>query len=98
MKGLLVTPHTSVDDEAISRLDRVRLITVDALVETVDELLDLLREYRRHWEHDAAAREAAGDAVAADLPPLDWLWLALEAAEDWVTEELLDTAWEVPKI
>lgn len=44
---------------AITR-ERTRLVTVDALVYTADQLLDLLREYRRHW----------------------------------VSEELLDGAWE----
>jgi hypothetical protein len=98
VKGLLVTPHKSVDGKALARLERIGLITVDALVDTVDQLLDLLREYRRHWDRDAAARKAAREAVASELPPLDWLWRALEAAEDWVTEELLDGAWEGPSV
>jgi len=94
VKGLLVTPHASVEQTAIARLERVRLITVDALVGEVDNLLALLREYRGRWDDDVAARKAARDAVASELPGLDWLWRAVESAEDWVTEELLDAAWE----
>jgi hypothetical protein len=95
VKGLLVTPHTSVEDTAIARLDRVRLITVDVFLDQVDSLLDLLREFRGLWDHeDAALRKAARDAVVSELPPLDWIWRAAESAEDWVTEDLLDAAWD----
>jgi hypothetical protein len=94
VRGLLVTPHTSVEDTAIARLDRIRLITVDSLVDQVDDLLNLLREYRGLWDHDVASRNAAREAVASSLPPLDWLWHAVESADEWVTDELLDAAWD----
>lgn len=93
-RGLLVTPHKQVEKSALARLDRVRLITVDVFLEGVDELLDLLRDFRKHWNHDTKARTQAREAVADDLPPRDWLWRASEAAEDWVTEDLIDAAWE----
>ncbi len=94
VKGLLVTPHTSVEDTAVDRLERMRLISVDTFVEAVEELLALLRTYRGLWDHDAASRKAARAAVALELPQLDWMWRAVESAEDWVTDELLDSAWE----
>lgn len=93
-RGLLVTPYEAVDKTAIARLDRVRLLTVDILLEGVEELLDLLREFRRHWDQGSKARTQARAAVVDDLPPRDWFWRAAELADDWVTGELLDAAFE----
>jgi hypothetical protein len=94
VRGLLVTPYEKVEDKVTDRLDRVRLITVDVLAGEVDELLSVLRDYRRKWDDDAQAREQARDSVTADLPPLDWLSRASESAEAWVTEDSLEEAWE----
>jgi hypothetical protein len=92
-RGLLITPHETVDETAAARLDRVRLLRRTTFVHQIERLLGILREYRRGWSEDAAIRAERRTAVADDLPSADWLWRALERSETWVEDETLDDAW-----
>lgn len=92
-RGVLITPHDSVDETAQARLDRVRLLKREVLIAQVERLLAILREYRRGWSADAATRAERRAAVAPDLPTVDWLWDAIERSSDWVELEALEHAW-----
>ena len=92
VRGLLVTPWGQADDSALDRLERVRLVPRDLLVDEVSGLFDLLREYRRGWGDDAGVRSDRRGAVEGQLPALDWLWNAAERAEHWVQRVDLDGA------
>jgi hypothetical protein len=92
-RGILVTPHHEIDDTALARLDRVRLMTRGSLVTQVTRLLDCLREYRHGWTEDAAARAQRRETVVSQLPPLDWLWSGAETTADWIEPEQLEQAW-----
>lgn len=52
-RGVLITPHESVDETAEARLDRVRLLKRDLFIAQVERLLAVVREYRRGWNDDA---------------------------------------------
>jgi hypothetical protein len=92
-RGLLVTPHRSVEDPAAARLERVRLVTLDVLVDQVEKILSLLRAYRRQWAEDHGARDKARRSVADELPPLDWFLRAAAKADVWVDQRHFDEAW-----
>jgi hypothetical protein len=93
VRGLLVTPWSEAEPTAMDRLDKVRLVQLAILVEEVERLLGLLREYRRGWsEEDAGARSERRRAVQDHLPEVDWFWKAL-GAEAWVQREDLGRAW-----
>ncbi len=94
VRGLLVTPWSEAEPTAVDRLDKVRLLQLAVLIEEVERLLGLLREYRRGWsEEDAGARSERRGAVQDQLPELDWFWKALESAEAWVQRDDLGRAW-----
>lgn len=95
-RGFLVTPHGDVDQTAADRLERVRLLNLEVLVVQVQRLLDVLREYRRGWDSDAATRADRRAAVAPDLPAHGWLWRAAEASAIWIDLETLDATWQTP--
>jgi hypothetical protein len=92
-RGLLITPHEAVSEATLARLERVRLLKRETLVDQVQRLLGVAREYRRGWSEDAAARAQRRDAVAAELPAIDWLWQAAEASTVWVETDMLARAW-----
>lgn len=94
-RGLLVTPWPAADETALQRLDLVRLIRSDVFVAETNRLIVLLNEYRRGWSEDASAREARRTAVEPDLPPRDWLWQALQLADDWVDEAAIGPRWRL---
>jgi hypothetical protein len=93
VRGLLVTPWNHADQSALDRLDRVRLLRRDLLVEEVERLIVPLHEYRRGWSEDAGVRAERCRDVEGQLPELDWLWRALERVEAWVERSDLDGAW-----
>jgi hypothetical protein len=92
-RGLLVTPHDSVDETAAARLERVRLLNIEILAAQVERILDLLREYRRGWNSDAGLRAERRAAVAGELPPTDWLWRGIERSSIWLDAAALEQAW-----
>jgi hypothetical protein len=92
-RGLLFTPHGEIDESAARRLDRVRPIHRTVFVGQADQLIGLLREYRRGWTQDARARGAVRQAVQPRLPPADWLWQAIAAGDPWVDKESLAKTW-----
>jgi hypothetical protein len=92
-RGVLLTLHKEVDDTAIVRLDHVRLLHLEELASEVQKLLSVLREYRRGWGQDAAARTQAREEVAPQLPPVDWLWSAIEQSEVWIGADALQGTW-----
>jgi Helicase C-terminal domain len=96
-RGLLITPHDSVEETAAARLERVRLLRRETFVSEVERILAIFRDYRRGWSDDAANRAERRAAVAADLPPADWLWRAMDATSAWVERETLDRAWGHPQ-
>ncbi len=87
-----MTPWNHADQTALDRLDRVRLLQRDLLVEEVERLIGLLHEYRRGWSEDAGVRAERRRDVEDRLPVLDWLWRASERAEAWVERPDLDGA------
>lgn len=94
VRGLLVTPWGEAEATALDRLDKVRLVQRDVLIEDVERIMRLLREYRRGWSpEDAGARAERRRTVEGQLPELDWFWKALESAEGWVGREEFDRAW-----
>ena len=92
-RGLLLTPYRACEESAAARLERVRLIERDVLIAEVERLLSVLRDYRRGWSSNAVARAERRRAVAGALPPVDWLWRALERSDHWVEAETLSQAW-----
>ena len=92
-RGVLLTPHSAIDDTAKARLDRVRLMTVEVFAEQTSCLLDVLQDYRRGWAVDSAARTGRRQAVEHLLPRLDWLWRASEHSDCWLDAPTLRTAW-----
>jgi hypothetical protein len=92
-RGLLISPHESIDDTALARLDRVRLLNRELFANQIDRLLDLVRDYRRGWSDDAHARAARRTAVEQHLPPMDWLWIALDRSPAWLDSDTLSEAW-----
>jgi DNA-binding TFAR19-related protein (PDSD5 family) len=92
-RGILLTPHEEVDATASNRLERVRLMKVEAFGEQVEHLIAALRQYRRCWSDDAEARSDARNDIAPMLPPVDWLWRASLEAEIWIEAEDLEKAW-----
>jgi hypothetical protein len=92
VRGLIVTPYRDAEQTAIARLDRVRMIERTLLVEEVDRILALVREYRRGWSDDAGARAARRRAVEAELPAVDWIYVAAERSNDWIERETLQRA------
>ncbi len=92
-RGLLITPHDAIDSAAEARLERVRLLGREVLVQQAERLIEILREYRRGWSDDAATRTARRAAVESDLPVIDWLWRAIEGSPVWVEGSTLDEAW-----
>lgn len=91
-RGLLITPCQQVDQTALERLERVRLIEQHIFVDEVESVLERLREYRRGWVEDAVVRRDRRAAVEPLLPPPDWLWLALERSSVWVDADTLRVA------
>jgi O6-methylguanine-DNA--protein-cysteine methyltransferase len=95
-RGVLITPHASVDETAAARLERVRLLKRELFVAEVERLLAVVVDYRRGWSADAATRAARRAAVAADVPAVDWLWQAVERSETWIEQASLELAWHAP--
>ncbi len=93
VRGVLITPHDAVNTATLARLERVRLLKRETLVDQADRLLGVIREYRRGWSDDAAARAQRRDAVAAELPAIDWLWQAAEASTVWIEPDTLTRTW-----
>lgn len=93
-RGVLITPHEEIEDTAEARLERVRLTRLETFAEQVDQLLAALREYRRGWSEEAAARVDARTKTMTMLPPIDWLWNASLEADVWIEPETLESAWE----
>jgi Helicase C-terminal domain len=93
VRGILISPHSAVDETAVARLERIRLIHRDLFIEQVNKLVAPFREYRRGWGTDSLARAARRSAVQSDLPAPDWLWKTLEATTVWVEAAELDKAW-----
>lgn len=94
VRGLLVTPWTQAEATALDRLEKVRLVQRDVLIEAVERIMALLREYRRGWSsEDAGARAERRHAVEGELPELDWIWKALDSAESWVGRQEVERAW-----
>lgn len=91
-RGLLITPHDTIDKTAEARLDLVRVLNREVLAEQADTLLDLLYDYRHGWSDDAMSRAARRKAVEASLPALDWLWQAATRSSVWVTQAALTEA------
>jgi hypothetical protein len=96
VRGFLVAPWTTADQSALDRLDRVRLIRRDLLVEEILRWLTLLRDYRHGWSEDASVRGELRRAVEARVPEPDWLWQAHEGAEKWIERSHLTQAWPGP--
>lgn len=94
VRGVLITPHDAATETTLARLDRVRLLDREAFVVQVERLLNVIREYRRGWSEDSAARVQRRDAVVRQLPALDWLWQAVERSQTWLDPEILDRAWQ----
>lgn len=92
-RGVLLTPHESIDETAKARLERVRLLKREIFIGQVERLLAVMREYRRGWNDDAATRVERRTAVAPDLPAVDWLWQAVERSSTWIERETLEQAW-----
>lgn len=92
-RGVLVTPHHTVDETAVARLERVRLLNSEVLITKVGDLIDLLREYRRGWSSDSNIRAERRALVSAELPAADWLWQGVERASRWVDAATLDEVW-----
>jgi hypothetical protein len=88
-RGLIVTPHTQVDQTALHRLERARLIEQRVLAKKVERVLASVREYRRGSVDDTGVRAGRRAAVEAELPPLDWLWSAQERSPAWVDGDAL---------
>jgi len=97
VRGLLLTPHRSVDEAAEARLDRLRLVERDTFVAEVRELLRLLRHYRSGWSDDAGQRTASRRGVEAELPRVDWLWEATLRAEAWIEPRFLHDRGDQPR-
>ena len=91
-RGLLITPHDTIDKTAEARLDLVRVLNREVLAEQADTLFDLLYDYRHGWSDDAMSRAARRKAVEASLPALDWLWQAATRSSVWVTQAALTEA------
>jgi hypothetical protein len=83
-RGVLVTPWTEVDDSAVNRLDRVRLLTTSDLVAYVRRLFALIREYRSGWGEGSAARQARKAVLRGRWPQPDEIWTAHELADRWI--------------
>ena len=92
-RGLLLTPYSVIDQTAEARLDRVRPIQLEVFIGEVRHLVGLLREYRRGWGADSAARTGRREAVQTELPPSDWLWKGIDASPCWVEPGTLKRAW-----
>lgn len=92
-RGVLITPHDTIEETAATRLERVRLLNRAVFITQVERLLQVVREYRRGWNDDATTRAARRAAVAADVPAVDWLWQALERSERWIDEATLAQTW-----
>jgi hypothetical protein len=93
-RGILITPHPSIEETAAARLERVSLMTVATFVEQVEKLLTVLRIYRREWAADSAARSKAREAALVELPPVGWIWEALSDSDDWIEPVALNIAWD----
>lgn len=94
VRGLLVTPWTEAEATALDRLDKVRLVQRDILIEQVEKVLGLLREYRRGWRlEDASIRAERRQATEGQLPKLGWFWTSIEQATGWVDRRHFDRAW-----
>ena len=92
-RGLLITPHDTIDKTAEARLDLVRVLNRDVLAEQADNLLDLLDDYRHGWSDDAMSRAVRRRAIEASLPAPDWLWQAAMRSSVWVEPTTLSGAW-----
>jgi hypothetical protein len=97
-RGLLVTPWAFADETATDRLDRVRLIRRDTLVEEILRWIVLVRDYRRGWTEDAGVRDERRRAVEPHLSDADWLWKAHDNAEHWVQQPELTQVWPGPAV
>lgn len=93
-RGLIVTPYGEADTTALARLDRVRLIGRDLIVAQAEQLLGLVREYRRGWDEDAATRMERRTVVEPELPPIDWLWIAVERSQAWIDPQAVARTWQ----
>jgi hypothetical protein len=93
VRGVLVTPHEAADDTAVQRLDKVRLLLRDDLAAEIEAVIEVLRQYRRGWGDEAAARVESREDVADMLPNEDWLWRAGETGSPWISPDALDSAW-----
>ena len=68
----------------------------EIFIAQVERLLAVMREYRRGWNDDAATRAERRRAVSPDLPPVDWIWEAIERSSAWIEQTTLDQAWHAP--
>ncbi len=86
VRGLLVTPHESIEPNAAARLERVRLVRLTDLRTFAEQLLDLLGLYADDWSEDSKAREKARNLVEGRLPDLELLWKRKQspATSPWV--------------
>jgi RAD3-like DEAD/DEAH box helicase len=92
-RGLLITPHSAIDQTAQARLQQVRPIQREVFIDQIVRLLGVLKEYRRGWSSDSSSRVDRRDAVQGGLPPVDWLWSAIEHCPCWVEPSALEQAW-----
>lgn len=91
-RGLLVTPYPQAEQAAVDRLERTRLIEQSVFAGEVEGLLATLREYRRGYRDDAKERAQARARAETGLPPLDWLWSALDRSDVRVEHPALGAA------
>jgi hypothetical protein len=93
VRGLLITPHSVIDETASARLDRIRVMRRDYFIEQVRRVLTSLREYRRGWSPDSKSRKARREAVQGELPQPDWLWKAIGDSTVWVEADSMGKNW-----
>jgi hypothetical protein len=86
VRGVIVTPHDTVEPKALVRLELVRLLALADLQAFTSQLLTLLGVYANGWSEDAATREHLRNEVEPQLPDLELLWKRRKDPKDspWV--------------
>lgn len=84
VRGILLTPHETLEPEAAARLDCVRLLRLSEFRSFAAELLQLLGLYADGWGADTEAREARRRVVEPRLPDIERIWKRRKGSKPWI--------------
>ena len=94
VRGLIVTHLERLAADAAPGLGEIVVLRRDAMQALHDRVDELLSRFATDWALDSPdARVAAGEALAAKLPPTGWLTAAVDGADRFLAADALMASW-----